>query len=468
MSDSEKVFHAEDASFRKEPPPPDTRVFFVPPHIEEKRLANGLRVLIAQRHDMPIVAMQIVVDRGLDLQNAPGVASMTATMMLTGTRARSALALSDDLEALGARYGAWANHDGMGVHGQVLRHRFSDLFAILADVARYPSFAEPELERERAKRLSILASQHDAPDILLENAVEERLYPEGHPFHAPMLGDKSAIQALCVSDLVALHRLAFRPAHATVTIAGDIDKDMAISLVEKSLGDWTGEAVPKKVFPEPRPLAIGEKRIVLLDRPGSSQSNVALAVVGIARKNPDYDTVMVLNTILGGQFSSRLNLNLREKHAYTYGAYSVVEARGLAGPITAGGAITTESTAPAIREMFAEINRLRSELVPDAELQNAKTNLIRKLPARFETAAGTAQALGSLAVLALPLDAFATRQTRAAQVTAEDVLRVALLYLRPEMMRIFVVGDASSIGTDLEKLNLGEIELLRAATEVGG
>lgn len=467
MSDSARIVHVEDSSFRKEPPPPDTGASFVPPHIEEMRLPNGLRVLLAERHDMPIVATQIVIDRGLDLQNAPGVATMTATMMLSGTQSRSALTLSDDLEAIGAWYGAWADHDGMGVRGQALRHRFPDLFAILADIVCNPSFTEAELERERAKRLSILASQSDAPDVLLEDAVEERLYPEGHPFHAPMLGYKTTIQALCVEDLVTLHQLAFRPAHATVAIAGDIDKATVMALVEKNLGHWTGEAVPQKVHPEPRPLTIGEKRIVLMDRPGSSQSNVALGVVGIARQNPDYDAVMVLNMLLGGQFSSRLNLNLREKHAYTYGAYSVVEARGLAGPFTAGGAITTASTAPAIREIFAEMDRLRCELVPEAELQNAKTNLIRKLPARFETAAGTAQALGSLAVLALPLDVFTLRQIRTANITAEDVRRVAQLYLRPETMRIFVVGDAAAIRADLEKLDLGEIELIRAATESG-
>ncbi|MBK9265791.1 MAG: insulinase family protein [Polyangiaceae bacterium] len=168
---------------------------------------------------------------------------------------------------------------------------------------------------------------------------------------------------------------------------------------------------------------------------------------------------MVLNTLLGGQFSSRLNMNLREKNAYTYGAYSWFDTRRVAGPFTASGAIMTPATAPAIREMFAEMERLRKELPPAVELENAKTNLIRKLPARFETANGTAQTLGALSVLGLPLDEFATRQSRVAKVTAEDVRRVANTYLRAEAMRVIIVGDASVVQKELEALDLGGIEV---------
>lgn len=465
MVDSKRFYPGEDVEFRKYPPDPDADVLFVPPHIQEARLPNGLRLLLAERHDMPIVATQIVVDRGLDLQSSHGTATLTAAMLLAGTQSRSAVVLSDELEALGARYDSWADYDGMGVSGQCLQNQFSELFAILADIVRNPSFDATEFEGERAKRLSSLAGQGDDPDALLENALSERLYPPGHPFHPSIQGDAATIRAIKKEDLIEFHRLAFRPAHATITIAGDIDREAAIQLVEKNFGSWTGEALRRQVYPDAPPLKPGDKRFLLIDRPDAAQSNVLLGLLGIARNNPDYDAVMVLNALLGGQFSSRLNLNLREKHAYTYGAYSIVEARVARGPWTAGAAVTTAATAASIREMFFEIERLRNELVPLPELQNAKTNLIRKLPARFETAAGTAQALGSLAVLHLPLDVFATRQSRAAHVTAEDVHRVANLYLRPEELHIFVVGDASVIREDLEKLELGEVEVRPAVVE---
>lgn len=456
--------HPGPESFRKQPPLPDEDVHFVPPVIEEAHLANGVRILLVERRDMPIVATQIVFERGLDVQATPGLASLTASMLLTGTQSRSALQLSDELEAIGARYGAWADHDGMGVSGQALSPRFSELFSILTDMVRHPSFAETELARERARRLSTLAAQRDVPDILLENAIEAILYPPGHPFHAPMLGTIPAINALHADDFTAFHRLAFRPAHATVAIAGDIDKATAIALVEKNLGDWTGEAVPRHEVPEPRVWRPGEPRIVLIDRPKSSQSNLSVATVGIARSDPDYDEVAIMNTVLGGQFSSRLNMNLREKHAFTYGASSMFATRRLPGPFTAIADVSTPVTAPAIREMFFEMERLRHELVTDTELHHAKTNVIRKLPARFETASGTAQALGSLALLGLPLDAFAARQRGASQVTAEDIRRVARLHLRAEEMRVFLVGDASIVREDLEKLNLGAIEVRSSIT----
>lgn len=457
---------ADEAEFRKYPPPPDEDVYFSAPRIHETRLSNGLRVLWAERNEMPIVAMQVVVNRGLELQSAPGVASMTATMMTMGTQSKSALVLSDELEAMGAIHGTWTDYDGMGVRGQALQEQFPELLAILADIARRPAFGESDFERERAKRLSTLAALADTPETLLEDAIEERLYPEGHPFHAPILGNEKSIRTLQSADLARQHALAFRPMHATVAIAGAIEHDAAIALVEKHFGDWTGELVPRIPALEVSRLQPGEKRILLMDRPGSAQSNVALGVVGIARKSPDYDAAMVLNVLLGGQFSSRLNLNLREKYAYTYGAYSVVEPRSLPGPWTAGGAMTTTATAAAIREIFGEIERLQNELVPEDELHHAKTNLIRKLPARFETAAGTAHALGSLAVLDLPLDVFSLRQARAAAVKAEDIRRVALTYLRPEAMRVFVVGDAAAIRGDLEKLGLGEVELRQTDAEM--
>ena len=166
-------------------------------------------------------------------------------------------------------------------------------------------------------------------------------------------------------------------------------------------------------------------RIVLIDRPGASQSNVAVALPGVPRTSKDFDAILMMNTILGGQFSSRLNMNLREKHAYTYGAGSCFDFRHGAGPFRAGGAIVRESTEPAIREMLTEIERMRTELVIDEELADAKANVIKQLPARFETAGATAATLASLAIYGLPLDEFATRPARLQKVTREDVKRVA-------------------------------------------
>ncbi len=452
----------EDPAFRKSPPPPAVDMPFLAPKIEEARLANGLRVLLVTRREMPIVAVNIVVNRGGEQQPAPGLTSTMASMLLAGTKTRSAIKLSEDLGALGASYGAFGDHDGVGVTGQSLRDKAPEMLAILADVMLNPAFDAAELERERTRRLTSIAQQADLPGVLLQNAVLERFYPAGHAYRDPLIGTEASVKAMKPGDLARLSEALLRPEHATVTIAGDIDKAAALALVEKSFGAWKGKATEAKTPKDPAPVGKGEKRVFLVDRPGATQSYVSVGLVGVPRKSPDFDAIMVMNTLLGGQFTSRLNLNLREKHAYTYGARSSFDMRHGAGPFTAGGAIMTPATAPAVKEIFAEIERLRKEPVSEGDLADAKANLIRQLPARFETAGETAGTLASLAIQGLPLDELATRPSRITKITAEDVKRVAEKYLRPELMRVIVVGDASVVEKDLAGLDLGGVEVRKA------
>lgn len=454
----------EDPSFRKTPPPSGPEAPFVAPKIAESRLSNGVRVLVVSRHEMPVVAVSVVVDRGADHQGTPGLASALASMLLSGTKTRSALALSDELDGLGATYNAFGDHDGIGVSAQVLRDKADALVPLLADIVQNPAFASSELDRERKKRLTALAAQADVPSILMNNAVGEKLYPAGHPYRDPLLGTKAALEAMRPGDLARLHGALFRPGQTTVAIAGDIDAAAAVALVEKSFSAWKAAAPEEAKVPKDPPApAKNEKRVLVVDRPGAAQSNVAVALVGVSRKNPDYEALLVMNTVLGGQFTSRLNLNLREKHAYTYGARSAFDMRHGAGPFSAGGAIMTAATVPAVKEIFAEIERMRREPVPAEELADAKTNLIRQLPARFETAGDTASTLARLSMMGLPLDEPATRPARIAKVTAEDVQRVAEKYLKPELMRVIVVGDAAVVEKDLAAIGMGDVEVRRAA-----
>jgi predicted Zn-dependent peptidase len=448
----------EDPSFRKEAPPAGPEVKFVAPQIQEARLKNGLRVLLVERHEMPIVAVSVSVDRGAD-QATPGLAGLFAQMLLAGTKTRSALALSDEFGALGASFGAFADYDEVNVSAQALAQKAPELFALVSDVLQNPAFDKAELERERSRRLTSILQQNDSPSALLGNAVAEKLYPAGHPYQKPLIGTEEALKKVQTDDLARFHAAHVRPDRITVAIAGDIDRAAAMALVEKNFGAWQGKANEAKVPQEPPPPAKGEGRVLLVDRPGATQSMVAVTLVGVPRKSPDYDALSVMNTLLGGQFSSRLNLNLREKHAYTYGARSGFDMRHAAGPFTAGGAIDKPATGPAIKEILAEIERIRTTKVGEDELSDAKANLVRQLPARFETAGETASTLQVLSVYGLPLDEFATRPARIAKVTADDVQRVAQKYLRPEHLRVIVVGEAATVEKDLESLGLGKPEV---------
>jgi len=451
----------EDEAFRSKPPASGEPVPFVPPTIVEEKLANGVRVLIVERHQLPIVAFQVVVDRGAD-QGTPGAGAFLGAMLTQGTKTRSALEISDALGKLGAQYGSWGGLDSVGVNGKVLAGGFPETLAILADCLRNPAFAKEEVERERSKRLTSLAQQKDSPQTLLRNAVSEILYPEAHPYHAPLLGNEAALKKLGAAELAAFHHKLVEPEDITVAIAGDVTKDAALAEVQKVFGDWKG--TPEKAADTKAPPELaGGARIVVIDRPGATQSHMAATLIGVPRSSKDFHALMVMNTILGGQFSSRLNLNLREKHAYTYGASSSFDMRHGAGPFTAGGAIVREKTEPAAEEILAEIKRMQDAPVSDDELADAKTNLIRRLPASFETVSDVAGSVAYLAIYALPLDEFAKRADAYRAITREDVQRVAKTYLRADRLRIVIVGDAAVIEKDLGKLGLGKIEVRRAA-----
>lgn len=449
---------AED-DFRKQAPKGDADAPFVAPKIQEAKLPNGMRVLLVERHELPIVAFQIVTDRGAD-QGAPGVGAFTGAMLLQGTKKQSALQISDALGALGAQYGAWGGLDSVGVWGKVLASSFPEALDLLGDAMRGATFEPAEIERERKKRLTELARQKDSPHTILSNTIAELLYPAKNPYHAPLLGTEDALKKIGRKDLVAFHAKHVAPSSITVAIAGDIRMADALKEVEKVFGDWSGDAT--KTVPATAEDAAPDAAVVLVDRPGATQSHVAATLVGVPRSTADFAAIQVMNTILGGQFSSRLNLNLREKHAYTYGARSHFDMRHGAGPFSAGGAIVREATAPAVKEIVAELARIRDAQVDDEELEVAKSNLIRRLPGSFETVSDVAGSVGGLAVYGLPLDEYAKRADAYRAVTKEDVQRVAKAYLRGDKMRIVVVGDAAVVQKDLEALGLGKVEVRKA------
>ncbi|WP_437280369.1 pitrilysin family protein [Sorangium sp. So ce375] len=452
--------------FRKSPPAPGPEVVFQPPRIEEAKLANGIRVLVVERHELPIVAVNVTTVRGAD-QAEPAVGAFAGAMLMQGTRTRSALSLSDALGKLGASASSVVHFDYGGVEGQSVTPRFGEMLTLLGDAYMNPAFAPAEIERERSRRITQLAEMNDRPASLLTIAQGQVLYPKGHPYSAPLIGTEAALKKITAGALAKFHAAQFRPELTTVAIAGDITKADAVKEVERVFGAWKGAAsappVAKAEVPaDPPAVAAGTPRIVVVDRPGLTQSTVTVTMPGVPRATKDYDALLVMNTLLGGQFSSRLNLNLREKHAYTYGARSSFEMRHGAGPFSAGGAIVRENTGPAVREIFAEIDRMRREPVTNEELADAKANLIRQLPARFETADATASTMAGLAIYDLPLDEYATRPARLQRITPADVQRVAQTYLVPEQLRVILVGDASAIGEQLSALQLGEVIVQKA------
>lgn len=446
-----------DAAFRMSAPASAPAAEFVPPAIASAKLSNGVDVLVVERHEMPIVAVQVVVRRGAEVGD-PGLGAFAGAMLLSGTKKRTALQISDAFASVGAEWGTSADYDSTVLWSKTLASGLDTVLDLLADGIEHASFPKGEIERERSKRLTAIAQERDRPAAQLANAVSYTLYPDGHPYKWSLLGTEAAVKKITGDSLREFHRQNLTPDRTTIVVSGDVSKDDLVARLEKRFGKWEGKAAPAKPPATPAAQASDTPRIVLVDRPGATQTALSIADVGVARSTEDYVPLLVMNTILGGKFSSRLNLNLREAHAYTYGARTGFDFRHGPGPFTAGGAIVREATAAAIQETFAELERIANEPVGEDELADAKAYLARKLPAQFETASETASTLASLAAYGLPLDEWATRAAKIAAVTPADVARVAKAYLVPDRMRIVMVGDAAVIRDSLAALGFGALQ----------
>lgn len=446
-----------DDSFRKNAPKPGPDVTFVPPNIQEQKLTNGIRVLYVERKDLPAVAIQIISDRGAEA-STQGVASFAATLLLSGTKTKSALQISDAFEALGAQYYSGADWDSVYLGAKVLNNHFSDAAGLLADILINPTFPKDEIERERSKRLTSLAQEIDSPGRLMGRALAEVLYPAKHAYSATLLGDEASLNAINSASLSAFHQQQIKPNHLTIAVSGNVSKDEVVKTLEKHFGSWRGVA-PAATSPQTPAFDPKSPKIVIVDKPKAAQSNLVVASVGVGRSTPDFEALLILNTVLGGKFSSRLNLRLREELGITYGVGSRFDMRHGPGPFSAGGAIVTKSTAQGVKEIFAAIEKIRAEGISDEELADAKSYLIKQLPSRFESVGEMASTMTSLSLYGLPLDEFNHRAEKIQKLTKAQILDAAKKHLMPDQMKVVIVGDASVIKSDLEALKLGSIDV---------
>jgi zinc protease len=367
----------------------------------------------------------------------------------------NALELTTRLEMLGTTLDTGADWDSAIVQLTALSSRMEDAMAVLAEVLRYPSFPEHELERLRAERRADLAQLRAEPRGLSDVFFSRLLFDPSSRFSRLAGGDERSIERLSRDEIVKYHDTFYRPDATALMMVGDIDVDTAVRIASTHLGDWVGKAPP--VTEPPAAQRHAEPRVHLVHKSDAPQSEVRVGHIAIPRFHPDYFPVVVMNAILGGLFSSRLNLNLREQHAYTYGAHSAFDWRRAASPFEISTAVETAVTADALREIVAEFTRIRAEPVSDAELSLAISYLVGVFPIRFETTAEVAGGLANVEIFRLPSNYFDTYRERVSAVTAQDVLRVAQTHLDPARLQVVVVGDADAIREPVAALGLGPI-----------
>ncbi len=447
-----------DEPWRSQPPVAGAAAQLTLPVPKHFQLPNGLHVYLVEQHSLPVVAANLAVLAGSETNpaNRPGLASFTADMLDEGTQSRSTLQLAKDAGSIGAELTTASTSDYSTVNIRSLKRNATAAFELLSDVALHPAFAAAEIDRVRKQRLTTILQQRDNPNQLAMRTFNRVVYGTSHPYGFIELGTEASNQAITRDLLSRFWKQGYVPANTALVVAGDITEPELRALAAKYFGEWKGEA--RLASAPPAPSAI-ERRIAVVDKPGAPQTALRIGHSGVPRSSPDYLPIEVMNTSLGGLFSSRINLNLREKNGYTYGAGSVFQYRRGPGPFYVGTSVRTDVTAPAVREIFAELDAMRSRELSAEELQVARDSISRSLPGFFETTPIIAAAMRNLFVYNLPLTYYNTLPAAIDGVTAADVLRAAQQYLAPEKMVVVAVGDRSKIGLELEKLALGPVEL---------
>jgi zinc protease len=453
------IVHAQapDRSHAPQPGPPPVLKL---PAIQKRILTNGLPVWIVERHEVPVVHVNLVVMSGSgdDPAGKFGIASLTASMLTEGAGSRSALQIADAADFLGADLVTNGGSDGSAVRLNVPVARLSEALPIMADVALRPTFPDAELTRLKAQRITNVIQARDNPEAIGQLAFARVVYGTAHRYGTALAGSAQTIQTLSVNDIRAFYTSAYQPGNAAIVVAGDVTPDRVVPMLETNFGRWAKGAAPAHTTLT-APALPAARQIYFVNKPGAPQSQVRIGWVGVARSTPDYFPITVMNTILGGSFSSRLNLNLREKHGYTYGAQSQFDMRLSAGPFVAAAGIQTDKTADALKEFFTELNGILQQ-VPADELARAKHYVSLRYPLSFETTGDVAGRLEQALVYHLPDDYFSKYVQNIEAVTGADVQRVAQKYIQPGRFAVVIVGDRAAIEPGIRALDLGPINVM--------
>ena len=428
------------------------------PAIQKQKLSNGLNVWIVEHHEVPLAQINVIVRSGsaADPIGKYGVGSLAAAMLDEGAGTRNSLELADALEFLGANLSTTSSFDYSAIRMSVPVAKLADALPLVADVTLRPTFPASDLDRLRKERLTGLLQARDNPAALIQLAFPRVIFGPTHRYGTSANGLPAALEAFTVADLQSFYRAHYRPDNATILVVGDVTLATVMPMLEKQFGSWKAEGLAALVAEVPTAPQLTARQIYIVDKPEAPQSQIRIGWVGVARSTSDYAALEVLNTILGGSFTSRLNQNLREKNGYSYGASSTFDMRLSAGPFLTAAGVQTDKTGPAIAEFFNELDAIVKP-IPEDELAKAKNYVALSFPGEFETTGDLARKLEELVVYSLPEDTFSNFVSMVTKVTAADLQRLAARYIQGDKMAVVVVGDRNAIEGPIRQLNLGRI-----------
>lgn len=429
------------------------------PRFERATLPNGVKLVVAPITKLPLVTITVLAEAGAvsDPPDRAGVAQLSAKLLLEGTTSADGAAITDQFERLGASIEAHADWDVAAVTMTTLVENLAPAFGLLGEVLRTPAFHQREVDRLKGERLAQLLQLRAEPRGLADELFARFLYDDSSRYARPDGGDEVTVRSLTRDDVARFYSDRYTPAAMTLVAAGDVTTEAIEKLAREVLGDWRGSA-PRPAESSDR-AARRERMVHIVAKPDAPQSELRIGEVGLPRRTPDYFSAVIMNAVLGGLFSSRINLNLREVHGYTYGAHSYFDWRRQRGPWVVATAVESDVTHAAAMEVLKEIDRIRAELITDEELSLATSYLDGVFPIRYETTAAIASALASLVVYDLPDDWYDTYRHRVRSITRQQVLSAAQAHLDPDTLQMVVVGNPSAIRGRLEEIAFGPVRL---------
>lgn len=440
------------------------------PRIETAKLPNGLTIDLVEMHKLPLVNVELLIQGGSRLDgDLPGLASFTADLLDEGAGTRDAIGVAAQAAYLGADLNTGADWDRTTVSLQVPVRTLPAALDLMADVALRPDFHTADVDKHRGLRLAEILQRRDVPGAVASLVSNALIFPAGHPYHASTDGDSASTARLDSATVRRFYERLSDPRHATVIVTGDITLAQARALIARRFGGWKTHA-PTPAPPAAPPAPVSRPTtLFLVDKPGAAQSVIVIGSPGVSRLSPDYYAIEVMNTILGGSFSSRLNQDLRETKGYTYGASSRFQFRPIPGPFTASAAVRTNVTDSSLVDFLSQLHAIRDSLVQPVELTRATQYIALGLPGEFETTGQVARQVSGLLLFGLPFTYYNGFVAGLHRVTRRDVQRVARRYIDPDHLSIVIVGDLARIRAPIEALHLAPIVVMDAEGKpVGG
>ncbi|MCK9407964.1 MAG: insulinase family protein [Bacteroidetes bacterium] len=424
--------------------------------LQKFTLTNGLQVVVYEKKEVPIIQLNLVIKAGSvnETSDKLGLSGMTANMMDEGAAGKSSLELSDEVDFLGADIGATGGLHNSAVTLRSTVSKFDSALKLFSDILLRPDFPVNELERLKKQYITSLFQGFDQPRVIAAAATSLLVYGKEHQYGRTTVGNENTINSLTVDDLKNFYSMYYRPNNAFLVVVGDVNAKEIIVKLESALAGWQkGEVLSVSIS---KPKQVDGRTIYLIDKPEAAQSVIRICRIGVDRKSDDYFPILVMNTILGGSFTSRLNSNLREKNGYAYGANSGFSMRPLPGPFIAASDVQTDKTDKALQEFMKELTAI-AKPVADEELTKAKNFVALGYPDNFSSVGSIAYQIGEMIDYNLPESYFNDYIGKILAVTKDDVRRVAKKYIDTDDLVIIVVGDKTKVEKGLKESKIGKM-----------